>query len=138
MDDLQTIRTFVPVYADYGDEATRRLTDEQVRAWVGEALSRLRERVVPLDTADSDQLEALLMTCGFTDQALMRTLDHITIADAQRIRLHAADRALFDLGNRADAVDAADAVKPFLDEVRAGFAARSTVIEAIHGEHPTH
>jgi hypothetical protein len=137
VDDLDAIRAKLPAYAGYTDERARHLTDTQVRAWVGEALSRTRERIgAGFDAALGDQFDELLLLCEFTDQVLMRTLNHITLGPEAWSGVHAADRALFDAAGRADAFADTDGFAAYLTEVRDLFADRTHVIEALRGSHP--
>jgi hypothetical protein len=137
VDDLEAIRRLVPAYADYTDEEARHLADTQVRAWVGEALSRARERIgAAFDARLGDQFDELLLLCEFTDQVLMRTLNHLTLDAVARASVHAADRALFDAATRADGFASTDGFAAFLTELRGLFADRTHVIEALRGSRP--
>jgi hypothetical protein len=137
VDDLEAIRRHLPAYADYTDERARHLADTQVRAWVGEALSRARERFgSTFDATLGDQFEELLLLCEFTDQVLMRTLNHITLGPEAWASVHAADRALFDAAVRADGFTDTTGFAAYLAEIRGLFADRTHVIEALRGSHP--
>ena len=73
MEGLVFLRERIPAYADYGDEDARHLVDKQVRAYVGEALSGLRERLEKeLAGAVAELLDRTLLMCEFSNQQLMR------------------------------------------------------------------
>jgi hypothetical protein len=65
--------SLVPGYAGHADASARRLSDQHVRAWVGERLAELRERV-PFD-GQADRVEALLLRCEFADQHVIRAIE---------------------------------------------------------------
>lgn len=63
----------VPGYAGHADAAARRLSDAQVRAWVGEKLADLQNR---LDLGDlRERVDALLIRCEFADFEVARVLE---------------------------------------------------------------
>ncbi len=131
MDDLQAIAARITAYADYHDETARHLADEQVRAWAGEAISRLRERLAPFGDAVNDQFDELLLICEFTDQVLMRILNHLALDSAGRAQIHGVDRALVETADGADRIAAASEVGPFLSGLRERFAERTRLIESL-------
>lgn len=120
-DDLTYIRSQAAGYADYGDEDAARLSDQQIRARLGEALVGVRERL-GLTGPAVERLDASIFHCEFGDQRLIRALGlavgHLDLAAA-----HAADRALLGLAERATAVTA-DELPSYLDAIDAAFAAR--------------
>ncbi|MFN2460416.1 MAG: hypothetical protein ABR591_06995 [Candidatus Velthaea sp.] len=123
MNALESIRRKLPSYADYRDQDARHLVDKQVRAYVGEALARLRERV-RLDDGLAEQLDRVLIRCEFSDQRLIRAVDHGTFTDNQIVdRIHDMDGALIEAADRADSVDAAQ-LPAYLGELASLFEAR--------------
>lgn len=106
MDDVAYLRDRIESYADYTDQDARHLVDKQVRAWVGEAISRLRERMMPTgETADA--LDALIVRCEFSDQKMVHAADRGSFDDAALVaRIHALDRALVDIADHAPTVEA--------------------------------
>lgn len=123
MNALEMIRRRLPSYADYRDQDARHLADKQVRAYVGEALARLRERLRP-DDGPADQLDRVLLRCEFSDQRLIRAVDHGTFTDEEIVeRIHDLDRALIEAADGADALDAAR-LPAYLAEVEGLFEAR--------------
>jgi hypothetical protein len=78
-DDVSTLHERIPAYAGHADAQARRLSDQQVRAWAGESLVDLRDR---LDVAPiSDRFEALLMRCEFGDQHVIKALENDHFAE---------------------------------------------------------
>jgi hypothetical protein len=107
MDDVSFLRQRIESYADYTNRADRLRSDEEVRAYVGEALARLGERLRPAGAA-GETLGNALLRCEFADQSLARTLDADDVGEPEILALRAADRELVALADRADAVDAAE------------------------------
>jgi hypothetical protein len=71
----------VPGYAGHADAAARRLSDQQVRASVGELLTGLRARVAP--GGIRDRIDALLLRCEFGDQHVVRALEEEDFAQPE-------------------------------------------------------
>jgi hypothetical protein len=63
----------VPGYAGHADAPARRLSDKQVRAWVGEMLADVQARFAV--DGHQERLEALLMRCEFGDQHVIRAIE---------------------------------------------------------------
>jgi hypothetical protein len=133
MDDLSFLRSKIAEYADYRDQDARHLVDKEVRAYVGEAIARLRERLTPTGAA-GDALDDLLMRCEFSDQRVIRAMDHGKFGDETLVdRIHELDRALIEAADRAEGVDAAG-LSAYVDEVCALFERR---FGAINTAQPT-
>jgi hypothetical protein len=97
-DDLDYVRSRIPTYRGYVDEASRHDSDKRVRAIVGEALSDAQVRFAGrLDAENAKLCDELLYKCMFTDQAVIRRLEHAKLGDATLVELTAADRALIEL-----------------------------------------
>jgi hypothetical protein len=128
MNELAFLRERIPAYADYADEDARHLVDKQVRAYVGEALSRLRERLGPsLGPAAAERLENVLLMCEFTNQQFVRKLDHSLLSDDEVEHLHEVDHELIQEAERGDQVDA-PSLDAFLNEIEDLFARRVKAI----------
>lgn len=128
MDGLVFLRERIPAYADYGDEDARHLVDKQVRAYVGEALSMLRERLAQeLAGAIADQLERTLLMCEFSNQQLMHMLDHAHLSETEVEELHEVDHELIQTADRADAVAIAT-LDAYLAELTSLFARRAQAV----------
>lgn len=114
MSDLDVLRERVPGYAGYGDEGARQQVDKQIRAYLGEALAALRERLRPAGPL-AEQLDGLLLRCEFSDQRAIRAAAHADYAPAVLDRLHCLDRELVEAADRLRAVPAAG-LGPALDD----------------------
>lgn len=105
MDDVTYVRERIESYADYTDQDARHLVDKQIRAWVGEALSRLRERLAP-PAESGAALDALLLHCEFSDQRVIRAADHGSFGEPGLMdRIHGFDRALVEIAENAGEID---------------------------------
>jgi hypothetical protein len=107
MDDLSFLRDRIASYADYAHRDERHLVDQQVRAWVGEAVAAARERLRPAG-ATADLADRIVFRCEFSDQAVIRASDHGSFTDTRIVdRIHALDRALIETADGAATVDTA-------------------------------
>ena len=132
IEQLAFLRERIPAYADYEDEEARHLVDRQVRAYVGEALSELRERLSGLTDALAQHLERILMMCEFTNQQLMHVLDHASLADAEYEALHEVDHELITIADRAVAVEIAT-LDAYLEQIKELFARRAQAVAWVQG-----
>jgi len=124
MDGLSFLRERIPAYADYGDEDARHLVDKQVRAYVGEALSLVRERLsTDIAGTVAEQLEKTLLMCEFSNQQLMHMLDHTTLSTVEIEELHEVDHELIQTADRANAIEASK-LDAYLSELTSLFARR--------------
>jgi hypothetical protein len=115
MDDTAFLHERIESYAGYTNDVARQRSDEQIRAYVGEALARLRERLRPAGAA-SEALERLLVRCEFADQAAAHAFDSVEVSADEIAATAAADRELATLAVRAGDVAAAE-LEPFLARV---------------------
>ena len=129
MDDLAFIRERIPAYADYPDEEARHLVDKQVRAWVGEALGRMEERLGKLPVELEDRLEEILLLCEFTNQRFVRSIDHAKLSEDDVEHLHVVDRQLVESADRAATIEAV-ALGDYLSEIEELFKRRSKAVLA--------
>lgn len=128
MDDMGFLRARIPAYADYGDEDARHLVDKQVRAYVGEALSSLRERHnSALAEGLAEALERVLMMCEFTNQQLIAMLGHARLTEVMLSELHHVDHDLVRAADRAVEVELA-ALEAYLEELDHLFARRAKAV----------
>jgi hypothetical protein len=128
MDDVAYLRERIPTYAGYADEAAQRRVDQQVRAYVGEALAGLRTRLSPTGE-QADLLDKLIVHCQFGDQQIIRAIDHGALAGAEIVDyVHHFDRSLVDAAGRAGSVDATG-VDALLRYVATVFRQRTETIE---------
>lgn len=116
MDDLTFLRSRIADYADYRDQDARHQVDKQVRAYVGEAVASLQERLLPTGEA-GEMIEDVLMRCEFSDQRVIRASDHGSFVDDALVnQIHQIDRGLIEAADRAPEIDGA-ALPAFSHEV---------------------
>jgi hypothetical protein len=84
-DDAAVPAPPVPGYAGHADEVARRLSDQQVRAWAGELLAGLRERLPPGEARE--RLDSLLVRCEFGDQHVVRALEDESFSRPELVAL---------------------------------------------------
>jgi hypothetical protein len=70
---VSALRELIPDYAGHADAPARRLSDQQVRAWAGESLVDVQERLGL--GADSGRFEKLLLRCEFGDYYVIKALE---------------------------------------------------------------
>lgn len=76
MDVLERIRAIIAGFAGYDEEPGRRLSDEQIRGFVGEVLALLSAAEVDrLSEADRARFDNLLLRCEFVNQGTFRFFD---------------------------------------------------------------
>lgn len=128
--DLAYLRARVPAYADYEDEDARHLVDKQVRAYVGEALSSLRERLRKTLSGElAEELENVLLMCEFTNQQFVHIIDHASLSNDDVEHLHTVDRELIETAEKAESIEPA-ALLGYLKTLAALFARRSKAVFA--------
>jgi hypothetical protein len=125
-DDASTLRSLLPVYAGQADVGARRTSDQQVRAWTGESLVDLQDRV-SLE-GFQERFDRLLMRCEFGDQHVIKGLEQeaFDAADAAAA-LERHDARIVAAAARAKTV-AADALAALFDELERAFDARAAAI----------
>jgi hypothetical protein len=127
-EDPTSPAALVPDYAGHGDARARRLSDQQVRAWVGEILAGLRGRVA-LDGV-TERFDALLMRCEFGDQHVIRAIEEDRFGEPElAAEVEAHDRELVEVANQGRSADAAS-IGAFLEALERAFDARSAAIAA--------
>jgi hypothetical protein len=114
MTDLEVLRSRIPGYADYADADARHQVDKQIRAWLGEALCEVRDRLRPTE-ALADRIDGLILRCEFSDQRVIRASDHARFDQKLIDRVHELDRELVESADRLRAVTALDALSAELD-----------------------
>lgn len=125
---MSFLKERIPAYADYGDEDARHLVDKQVRAYVGEALSTIRERLAAdLVETVSEQLEKTLLMCEFSNQQLIHILDHAHLSNTEIEELHEVDHELIQTADRANGVDSSK-LDGYLSELTQLFARRAQAV----------
>jgi hypothetical protein len=123
-DDVSALHALIPAYAGHADAVARRLCDQQVRAFAGEALVDLQERL-PIAPVQ-DRFDALLMRCEFGDQHVIKALeDDRFAADEAAAAIEGCDRHLVEVAARARTV-AADGLAGFIADLERAFDDRAT------------
>jgi hypothetical protein len=114
-DELAVIRSRIPEYAGQEDLTARRLSDQHVRAWLGERLVAVRDRFPA--TAAAGRLDDLITHCQFGDQRVVRAIESEHFEDpAVAARLDAQDLLVVEVAERAADVTEATVVD-FIGEV---------------------
>jgi hypothetical protein len=126
MDDLAFLHARIESYADYTNDDDRRMSDEQIRAYVGEALAGVLERLAPTGEV-GETLARLLLRCQFADQTVVAALDAEQFVHTELALLHTADRRLVELADRAGALALPD-VRTLLADIDATFDERARII----------
>jgi hypothetical protein len=96
-------------FPGYAGQDARRLSDEMVRSYLGEALAAAEERLAPGESAEGERLSDLLLRVAFGDQRILKAYEASerpggfgTIAELDAAVVRLADRAatctLADLG----------------------------------------
>jgi hypothetical protein len=116
MTDLAYIAERIPGYADYANVDARHQVDKQIRAWLGEALSDARARLNP-EASLGERLDGLILRCEFSDQRVIRAVDHALFNEELVTRIHQLDRAIVEGADAIRAIVWADDLGPALDDV---------------------
>lgn len=115
MTDLEFLRSRVPRYADYANADARHEVDKQIRAWLGEALSEVRERLRP-SGALAERLDGLILRCEFSDQRVIRAADHARFDAGLVDHVHELDRGIVSAADQIREVTSEDALGTALDD----------------------
>ncbi len=118
----------IPGYAGHADAIARRLSDQQVRAWVGEILVDLEDRI-PIDGI-REQFEAVLLRCEFGDQHVIKAVedDRFGAPDLAQL-VEECDRKLIAVADRAKTIGP-DELGALLGDLDHAFSERAATIEA--------
>jgi hypothetical protein len=115
MTDLEFLRSRIPGYADYANADARHEVDKQIRAWLGEALSEVRERLEP-SGALAERLDGLILRCEFSDQRVIRAADHASFDPGLVDHVHELDRGIVAAADRIREVTSNDDLSTVLDD----------------------
>ncbi len=129
MDDLEVLRERIPSYAGYVTPGSRHDSDKQVRAYLGEALSEARERIVPPPDL-ADRIDGLILRCEFTDQAFVRASDRARFDADLAARVHGFDRAVVACADRIRSANGVDELSACAGDAETIFDRRAAVVEA--------
>lgn len=106
MEPTALLQTKIPTFPGYADEDSRRLADELVRSYLGEALADLRIRLQSLPADPAEQLNGLILRTGFANQRSVRGYEEGARDDGNFAAVAAADAAIVELADRAGSIDA--------------------------------
>lgn len=129
MDVSEVLKEKLPGFVGYAELEQRRLTDEEVRAYLGERLAGLSVRLEPTG-ATGERLDALILRAEFMNQAAFRVFERATLDAARTQAVATADLAAVELADRADSVFDIDMLPSYLDDAEAVLNARDLVMES--------
>ena len=115
MSDLELLRSRIPGYAGYADPAARLQVDKQIRAWLGEALSEVRDRLRP-EGALAERLDGLIQRCEFADYRVLRAAEHARFDGELVDHVHALDLRIVETGERIRAAGSLEELATALDD----------------------
>lgn len=128
-DDVSAMRDLIPAYAGHADTIARRLSDQQVRAWTGEALVDLQDRL-PLGGLQ-DRFDKLLFHCEFGDQHVIRAVEHDYFGEpAAAATVEKHDAELIAAAARSKTV-AADGLEGLIGDLERAFEDRAAGVAAL-------
>jgi hypothetical protein len=129
MEPLEQLRAKISGFPGYDGELDRRLSDEYVRSYLGEALADLVARGV-LSPELRERADEVILRVGFADQhAFAAHAAAKTRNWGDESAVAAADAATVALADRAASLDAASAAG-YLDQVTAALDERDAAIRA--------
>jgi hypothetical protein len=110
MDPVERIRSRIANFAGYDTAPNRRLADEQIRAYVGEALSRMPDGGInALDPAGRELYDGLLLRAEFMNQRAFHPYDRSDPSPERIGRVLEWDSKLLDAVDAGDFAAAAQA-----------------------------
>jgi hypothetical protein len=118
MDALERLRARIADFPGYDGEHNRRLADEFVRSYLGEALANVLAERSQLSPDLQSRLDALLLQLGFADPKSFATHHVIEglVKPGEEDEVATQDAATVELADRARSVDPS-ALPGLLDEV---------------------
>lgn len=128
MDDADAVRAQIPNFPGYATLADRRMADELVRSYLGEALSELAARHPEIFADAQDGYQRLLMRAGFMNQLAFHAFEYADGDAARQAAVAAGDRKVLALADRAATVEATS-IPAYLDDVTAAFDRRDAAME---------
>jgi hypothetical protein len=114
MTDLEFLGQHIAGYADYANMDARHQVDKQIRAYLGEALSEVRERLQPAG-ALAERIDGLIFRCEFSDQRVIKAADHAAFDQRLVDRVHELDRAIVESADRLRALGSLEELAVELD-----------------------
>jgi len=128
MDTTAVLSEKIPGFPGYADADSRRLADEEVRAYLGEALAALSDRLGPAVGPLSERLESTLLRAEFMNHTAFKPFESANLDESHKSAMAAADLAVVDLADRSTSVDAGS-LASYLDAITAGLDARDRLME---------
>ncbi|MEO6835682.1 MAG: hypothetical protein ABI231_07245 [Candidatus Tumulicola sp.] len=101
MEPLEFLKSKIADFPGYGEDDSRRRSDELVRSYLGEAVAGLEERLGPLDAALGQRLGDLLLRVGFTNQAAYKIYEDAARTKSDYDAMAAADAFAVEVADRA-------------------------------------
>ena len=127
--DVSALRVLIPSYAGHDDAPARRLSDQQIRAWTGESLADLQDRIAV--AAVQDRFDALLMRCEFGDQLVIRALEADACGEPEAAAtVEAHDAGVIAAAARAKTV-AQDGLDALIGDLERAFDERAAAVIAL-------
>ncbi|MGB6985397.1 MAG: hypothetical protein WBD74_05385 [Candidatus Aquilonibacter sp.] len=123
MDASEALKEKLPGFAGYAEMQQRHLTDEEVRAYLGERVAGLSVRLDPTGPT-GERLDALILRTEFTNQAVFHVYEDATLDASHTQAIAAADLSAVELADRADSVFDLDGLPSYLDAAEAAMDAR--------------
>jgi hypothetical protein len=129
MDASEVLKEKLPGFVGYAEMVQRHLTDEEVRAYLGERLAGLSVRLEPAGPT-GERLDALILRTEFTNQTVFRGYENATLDAARTEAIAQADLSAVELADRADGVFDVDMLPSYLDAAEAAMDARDRAMES--------
>jgi len=123
---LDRIRAKINDFPGYGSEPDLITSDEELRAYVGERLVALRDRLDQERPGTDDQLQSLVVRSAFANQRALAPLEW-SRESVDGSGLLDADEALLDLADAASTVTATQ-LDAYVARVTAAFDARDAAL----------
>ncbi|MBV9232841.1 MAG: hypothetical protein JO030_02255 [Candidatus Eremiobacteraeota bacterium] len=129
MEALDRLRARIGAFPGYDTDADRRLSDELVRSYLGEAVAELAARNPSLEAPMRQRIDALLLRLGFASQRWFPAHAAAIVRHGVDSAVVDADAAVIELADRAASVPG-DGVAAYLDEVDKALDRRDATMQA--------
>jgi hypothetical protein len=128
MDPLQLLNDKIANFPGYATDDARKVSDEEVRSYLGEALADIEARLALADPGSAQQIGDLLLRVGFTNQAVYHAYEEkARNAHGPFDGVPDADARVIELAQRAAQVDAAG-LSAYLAEAASALDARDAAM----------
>ncbi len=127
MDPTATLRQHIAQFPGYEEEAGRRLADELVRSFLGEALAAMRDRLEPLSSDLETKIDDTIVRTGFANQRAFRPYEEGARLAKDFGAMAQADAAVVELADRSVSIDQAG-LAGYLGEANAALDRRDEVM----------